>query len=177
MKANYFTTLLLPLVAVTALGYPLFEPQSVQAQNNFVLFGGGKDSTLGYTIRSNRTSARLNAINFFAKLPKSKAIAEIQIFYPEGFASVFNPENVKIVDRNSRNIIEVKEAISDREIRSVRFVFKEPISASKSREIEIVSLGGSNPPNSGMYRIELQAIGTEANPLFQYIGQWLVNIS
>ncbi len=177
MKFSYFTTLLLLVIPITALGHPLFEPQSVQAQNNFVLFGGGKDSTLGYTIRSNRANARLNAINFFASLPKSKAIAEIQVFYPEGFASVFNPENIKIVDRNSRNIIEVKEAISDREIRSVRFVFKEPISVSKSREIEIVSLGGSNPANSGMYRIELQAIGTEANPLFQYIGQWLVSIS
>jgi hypothetical protein len=27
-----------------------------------------------------------------------------------------------------------------------------------------------------MYRVQVQALGTEANPLFKYLGQWLVDI-
>ncbi|MBD2178794.1 DUF2808 domain-containing protein [Pseudanabaena sp. FACHB-1998] len=177
MRTNYFSAVLLSLLPMAFLGSITFAPQSVKSQNNFVLLGSGKEAALGYTIRTNRANARLNTINFFVKLPKSKAIAEIQIQYPQGFGNVFSPDNIRVIDRNNRKEVEIKEASIDREVGTVRFLFKEPIPSSNNREIEIISSGVSNPSQSGMYRIDLQALGTEANPLFQFIGQWLVNIN
>lgn len=175
MRNNYFALLLLTLLPIASS--ITMVPSPAKAQNNFVLLGAGKDATLGYIIRTNRAGARLNTVNFFAKLPKSKAIAEIQIQYPQGFGNIFSPDNIRIIDRNSRQEIDIKEAAIDREVGTVRFLFKEPIPSSNNREIEIISSGSSNPSSSGMYRINLQALGTEANPLFQFIGQWVVNIN
>jgi hypothetical protein len=148
----------------------------LSAQNNIVLFGPNQGSTLSYVLRTSRSGARANSISFTAKIPTSKAVAELQILYPEGFGGVFNPENIKIINRRTDKVEEIERAIIDPEIRSVRFIFKQPIAGFVGQEIEISASGVTNPSKSGMYRVEAQALGTESNPLFQYLGQWLVTI-
>jgi len=150
--------------------------QTLLAQNNIVLFGPNQGSTLSYVLRTNRSGARANSFSFTAKLPTSKAVAELQILYPEGFASIFDPENIKIINRRLDKVEEIERVIIDPEVRSIRFVFKQPIAGFVGQEIEINASGVTNPSKSGMYKIEAQALGTEANPLFQYLGQWLVTI-
>ncbi|NJM27698.1 MAG: hypothetical protein HC856_04685 [Pseudanabaena sp. RU_4_16] len=61
----------------------------MQAQNNIVIFGSGKDSTLPYKTRTKRPGARLNTYSFFAPLPSNKAVAELQVIYPQGFRGDF----------------------------------------------------------------------------------------
>jgi hypothetical protein len=162
---------LLPLSAL-AIALPI---SPVKAQNNIVLFGAGKDATLGYKVRNKRPGARSNTFSFFAKLP-NKAIAEIQIVYPEGFRGIFNASNVVMLNRRSQKKYEVREVIIDREVGSARFIFQEPITPLPGQELEILTEDVTNPNNTGMYRIQAQALGTEASPLFQYLGQWLVSI-
>jgi hypothetical protein len=74
---------------------------SVQAQNNIVIFGSGKDSTLPYKTRTKRPGARLNTFSFFAPLPNNKAVAELQVIYPEGFRGIFD-DSVEIVNRRTQ---------------------------------------------------------------------------
>jgi len=160
------------LICLPSIDLPIFP---AKAQNNIVLFGSGQNSTLGYKVRNKRPGARSNTFSFFAKLP-TKSIAELQIIYPEEWRGIFSADNVTILNRRSQKKFEVREAIVDREVGSARFVFQEPIAATSGQELEILVDGVSNPNNSGMYRIQAQALGTEANPLFQYLGQWLVSL-
>jgi hypothetical protein len=170
--------ILISALTLTAIAAPtpFLIASSVQAQNNLVLFGANKDSTLGYVIRTNRPNAKLNAISFFAPLPKNKAMSELQVIYPEGFGSAIDPDNVEIVYRQTRQKVVVREVLVDRETRSVRFIFQEPIPSKTNQDLEIMVTGVTNPSNSGLFKFEVQALGTEANPLFQFLGQWLVSI-
>lgn len=147
-----------------------------QSQNNIVIFGPNQDSTLAYVIRTTRPGARSNSFSFSVNLPTNKAVAELLIYYPEGFGQVFNPENVTIINRRTDKTEEISEAIIDRELRTVRYVFKQPIPGYPGQTLELRASGVTNPSKTGMYRIEARALGTEANPLFQYLGQWLVTI-
>ncbi len=148
---------------------------SVQAQNNIILFGSGKDSTLPYKTRTKRPGARLNTYSFFAPLPSNKAVAELQVIYPQGFRGIFD-DSVEIINRRTQKKYDIQETIVDREVGSTRFVFKEAIAGAPNNELEVIIKGVSNPSDTGMYRVEAQALGTEANPLFKYLGQWLVDI-
>jgi Protein of unknown function (DUF2808) len=174
LKKNLNACLICLGLAIAAPLGLVLEPLS--AQNNIVIFGPNQGSTLSYVLRTNRPGASSNRISFSAKLPTSTAVAEIQILYPEGFGGIFNPENISIINRRTDKTLEIERAIIDPEIRTVRFVFKQPIEGFIGQEIEINAQGVTNPSRSGMYRIEAQALGTEANPLFQYLGQWLVTI-
>jgi hypothetical protein len=162
-------------LTICCLAYFGIAPLSVPAQNNVVIFGAGKDSTLPYTTRTKRPGARLNTYSFFAKLPTNKAVAELQVIYPQGFRGIFD-ESVEIVNRRTQKKYDIQEVIVDKEAGSTRFVFKEAIAAAPNNELEVLVRSVSNPSDSGMYRIQAQALGTEANPLFQYLGQWLVDI-
>lgn len=172
MKVSY---VLAATLTVLSMATALIVPSTVKAQNNIVLFGSGQDNTLGYKVRNKRPGARQNAYSFFAKLP-NKAVAELQIIYPQNFRGVFMADNVMIMNRRSQKKYEIRETIVDRDTNSIRFVFQEPIAALPNQEIEILVQNVVNPDNSGMYRVEAQALGTEANPLFQYLGQWLVSL-
>ncbi|NJL43199.1 MAG: DUF2808 domain-containing protein [Pseudanabaena sp. SU_2_4] len=99
---------------------------SVQAQNNIVIFGSGKDSTLPYKTRTKRPGARLNTYSFFAPLPSNKAVAELQVIYPQGFRGIFD-DSVEIVNRRTQKKYDIQETIVDKEVGSTRFVFKEAI--------------------------------------------------
>ncbi|MEE3716870.1 DUF2808 domain-containing protein [Tumidithrix elongata RA019] len=176
MKISTFLVSTLTCASLSAFPVALFTASSAQAQNNLVLFGAGKEATLGYVIRTTRPNDRLNSINFFAPLPKNKAVSELQVLYPEGFGSAIDPDNVEIVIRQTKQKVKVREVLVDREVRSVRFIFQEPIASKPNQELEIVATGVTNPSRSGMFRFEVQALGTEANPLFQFLGQWLVTI-
>lgn len=176
MKPNILTNTLILLSVATSIGVSATVLTPVQAQNNIILFGSGKDSTLSYKVRNQSPGANLNTFNFFAELPKSKAVAELRVTYPPEFRGAFLADKVKIVDRQTKREYKLNEVIVDRQIGSTRFVFAEPIPAKPSQSIELIVSGITNPRSAQMYRIEAQALGTEANPLFQYLGHWLVSI-
>ncbi len=169
-----------PLAAslVAAVLFPTFAiVPAARSQNNIILFGSGKDTTLPYRTRTQSPGAQLNSFYFYLPLPSNKAVAEIQIRYPQEFRSAFGSgEKVSIRDRGSKASYKIREIIADRELGSVRFVLAEPIPAKPNQQLELYVASVSNPTESGMYRIEAQALGTEANPLFQFLGQWQVSI-
>ncbi len=150
------------------LGMPLFS------QNNVVIFGP-RENTLAYRIRTSRPRAAQNFINFYAPLPRNKAVAELQIIYPEGMASIFNPDRLSVRNRRTQVEYPIREMLVDEQVGSVRIVFNSPIPAEAGQELEIISMGGTNPP-SGMYQVRVNVLGTEANPLYVVLGQWLVSI-
>jgi len=144
------------------------------AQNNVVIFGP-RENTLAYRIRTSRPRAAQNFINFYAPLPKNKAVAELQIIYPHAMASIFNPERLSVRNRRTQVEYPVREMLVDEEVGSVRIVFNSPIAGQPGQELEITSQGGTNPA-SGMYQVRVNVLGTEANPLFVVLGQWMVSI-
>jgi hypothetical protein len=172
MKIRIILPAALTICCLSAL---LIAPSSINAQNNVVIFGPNRDSTLPYTTRTKRPGARLNTYSFFAKLPNNKAVAELQVIYPQGFRGIFD-ESIEIVNRQTKKKYAIQETIVDKEVGSIRYVFKEAIAAAPNNELELIVTGVSNPSDSGMYRIQAQALGTEANPLFKFLGQWLVDI-
>ena len=144
------------------------------SQNNIILFGEGLPA-LPYTTRTSKSGARLNYYNFFARLP-NKSVTELQIAYSEGIGGIFQEDNISIIDRATGNIIPIKEVKIDREGRGVRIIFNEEIPGTR-KQVEIRVAGVTNPRNAGVYELVIQVLGTEANPLFQTLGRWLVNIS
>jgi hypothetical protein len=166
------------LVWVTALVIaPLCSAPLAHGQNNIVIFGSDRDATLPYRVRNSRVGSRLNTFNFFAPLPENRAIAEIQILYPEGFAGVFATDSLRLVNRETQRPLPIREITHDRETRDIRVIFTEPLPARSTRQIEVIASGVSNPGRTGMYSVQVHALGTEANPLFQYLGRWLVTIN
>lgn len=143
-------------------------------QNNIILFGEGSPP-LAYTTGTKRAGARLNNYNLFVKLP-NRGVAELQIAYPEGIGGIFQEDSIEVIDRGSGKPIPLKEIKIDREGRGVRLLFAETIPGNKQTLIIRLS-GVNNPRNSGVYELVVQALGTEANPLFQTIGRWLVDIN
>jgi hypothetical protein len=158
----------------TALALMISLAMPAQAQNNLVLFGN-RDNVLGYRTRTSRPRAALNFYTFYVPLPRNKAVAELQIIYPNGMASIFNPDRLEIRDRRSGKVYSTMERIVDEQVGSVRLVLSEPIPSQAGQELEITAEGVTNPP-SGMYRVRVSVMGTEANPLFFSVGQWLVSI-
>lgn len=150
------------------MGLPLF------AQNNVVIFGP-RDNVLAYRIRTSRPRAAQNFINFYAPLPRNRAVAELQIIYPREMASIFHPDRLSVRNRRSQAEYAIREMLVDEEGGSVRIVFHSPIPAAAGQELEIISEGGTNPP-PGMYQVRVNVLGTEANPVFIVLGQWLVSI-
>ncbi len=143
-------------------------------QNNIILFGSGSPP-LSYTTGTKKAGARLNYFNLFVRLP-NKAIGELQIAYPEGGGSMFQEESIEVIDRSTGKQIPLQEIKIDREGRGVRLVFSEPIPGN--RQTLVIRLSGvNNPRSSGVYELVVQALGTEANPLFQTLGRWLVDIN
>jgi hypothetical protein len=169
------TAIALLSLSVCGLATLSLKVPTVLAQNNMVLFGN-KENNLPYVIRNKKPGASRNHIKFYAPLPEGRAVAEVQIVYPQEFRSAFVPRKLTVRDRRSKEEYEVNDISVDSELNSVRIEFKEPIAASPNQELEIAAKSVTNPRHAGMYRIEMQALGTEANPLFQYMGQWLVSI-
>lgn len=165
------------LIALLALGtivLPL-QAQNLLAQNNVILFGRDRDNVLAYRVRNQRPQAALNSFSFYVPLPSNRAIAELQIIYPQPMAGIFHPDRLEVRNRRTGQLYATTEVVRDEEVGSVRFVFKETISAQAGQELEIASEGGTNP-TSGMYRVRVNVLGTEKAPLFISLGQWLVSI-
>jgi hypothetical protein len=169
------TTIVLLSLFGSGLTALILKVPAASAQNNMVLFGN-KENNLPYVIRNKNPGAASNYIRFFAPLPAGKAVAEVQIVYPQEFRSAFAPRKLTVRDRRTKEEYEVRDISIDPALNSVRIEFVEPIPAIANQELEIIAKGVTNPRHAGMYRIEVQALGTEANPLFQYLGQWLVSI-
>jgi hypothetical protein len=163
-----FTQIAISAFLLCGSGMPLF------AQNNVVIFGP-RENTLAYRIRTSRPRAAQNFINFYAPLPKNRAVAELQIIYPQGMASIFHPDRLSVRNRRTQVEYPIREMLVDDQVGSVRIIFNPPISAEAGQELEIISEGGTNPP-PGMYQVRVNFLGTEASPLFLVLGQWLVSI-
>lgn len=143
-------------------------------QNNIILFGKGPPP-LSYTTGTKKSGARLNYYNFFLRLP-NKGVAELQIVYPEGMGGIFQEDSIEVIDSLTGKQIPIKEIKIDREGQGVRILFAEVIPGNK-QTLEIRVTGINNPRNSGVYELVVQALGTEASPLFQTLGRWLVDIN
>ncbi len=175
LTRKFFLTLLTLTATCTGVGaLAILAPtQSAQAEG-FVLFGPGRDSTLGYSIRNGRPSARGEYLRLFIPA-QDVAATELQLNYPEAYNQYLRPDLVRILNQRTRQEIRVQQATNDPSTGSIRFAFAEPVPSGVPLELRITGL--TNPSSPGMYRLQARLLGTEANPLFRYVGQWLVTIS
>ncbi|MBD2104655.1 DUF2808 domain-containing protein [Leptolyngbya sp. FACHB-261] len=150
----------------------LLPSQSAQAEG-WVLFGPSRDTTLDYDLINERPNARSVTLRLFMPA-QDVASTELQVNYPDAYIGLLRPELVRVYNRRSRQEIPLQEATNDAESGSLRFTFKDPVAAGVPLELRVVGL--TNPSRPSIYRLQARLLGTEANPLFRYVGQWLVTI-
>ncbi len=168
---RHLLTLLALTTTVTGLGGLLIPPPSAHAEG-WVLFGPDRDRTLEYNLFNPRPTGRGNLRLFVPS--QNIAISELQINYPDNYGRLIKTDHIQVFNQATGQPIATQEIVSDPDIGSLRFSFTEPIPAGTRLEIRFNQI--INPAISSIYRFQARILGTEANPIFRYIGQWFVTI-
>ena len=118
----------------------------------------------GYVRRLERYKLRIPA--------QDVAVAEVQINFADNFNGSVNPEQIRLEVEGEP--VEIDEIFWSEEFLSLEVVVAEPIAAGQ--QMRLVLSQTRNPRDPGFYRIQGRVLGTEANPIFRYVGHWIVQI-
>lgn len=165
--------ILVSLIGATALTLVCsgIQPQITHAQSGLVLTGSEDVPVLRYILDFNGIRRRLD--RYRLDIPaQDVAVAEIQLNGPDYFDGSFDPENIRLEVEGSK--VEVREAYWNEEFRSLEVVIQEPVAAGQAMRLVLSNV--RNPSREGEYRFEGRVLGTEPNPLFRSIGNWLISI-
>lgn len=154
------------LLAVTATSMSL---KPVRAQSGLVLSGAAdRDRVLRYSLDDGTTRSR---DRYKLSLPAQEvAVAEIQVSFEQKFDGSIDPDRVRV--EVEREEVEVDEIFWSPEFSSLEVVMADPIPAGQ--RMQVIIPGARNPRDPGFYRIQGRVLGTEANPIFRYVGEWIV---
>ncbi|MFS8913434.1 DUF2808 domain-containing protein [Synechococcus sp. H60.2] len=142
-----------------------------KAQSGFVITGSEGVPVLSYRLDFRGIRGRLD--RYRLKIPpQDVAVAEVQISADRNFDAVIDPQNVRLEVEGKP--VELAEVYWDEEFRSLEVVARQPIAAGQ--EIRLVLSNVRNPSAAGIYRVEARVRGTEPNPLFRKVGNWLITI-
>ena len=156
------------LLAVAATSVPV---KPVRAQSGFVLSGAAdRDRVLRYSLDDGTARSR---DRYKLTLPAQEvAVAEIQVSFEQKFDGNIDPDRVRV--EVEREEVEVDEIFWSPEFNSLEVVMADPIPAGQ--RMQVIMPGARNPSDTGFYRIQGRVLGTEANPIFRYVGEWIVSI-
>ena len=164
LAALGLTSLLLVGVSSTVVG-----PNSANAQSGIVLSGAAdRERVLRYSLDDGTTRSR---DRYKLSLPAQEvAVAEIQVSFEQRYNGNINPDRVRVEVEGEE--VELDEIFWSKEFNSLELVISEPIAAGQS--MKVIMPGARNPTDPGFYRIQGRVLGTEANPIFRYVGEWIV---
>ena len=164
IAALSFTSLLLVGVSATLVG-----PDSANAQSGIVLSGAAdRERVLRYSLDSGTTRSR---DRYKLSLPAQEvAVAEVQVSFEQKYNGNINPDRVRLEVEGDE--VELDEIFWSEEFNSLELVISEPVAAGQN--MKVIMPGARNPSDPGFYRIQGRVLGTEANPIFRYVGEWIV---
>lgn len=166
-----FAGLAVGLCGTVAVASSLLIPASVSAQGGIVITGGGDAEVLGYKLDFNGKRRILDRYRLKFP-PQDVAVSEVAISFEEKFDGKVNPDQVRLeVEGKS---VPLREVSWDPEFKSLEVATEEPIDAGQ--EMKLVLSRVRNPRSNGLYRIYARVLGTEANPLYRFVGLWIVTI-
>ncbi len=100
------------------------------------------------------------------------AVSELQLNFESSFDGRVDPDKVRLeVEGQS---VPLRAVYWDDTIKSVEVEIAEPVAAGQAMELVLSDV--RNPRNMGYYRVQARVLGTEPNPVFQYIGLWILDI-
>ncbi len=140
------------------------------AQNGWIITGSEDVDVLKHRLDFGGKAERLERYRLTVP-PQDVAVAEIQINMGPQFDSTVDPNHVRLEVEGQK--VELSEVYWNPEFRSLEVIAKEPIASGQ--EMMVVASRVRNPI-SGIYRFEGRVLGTEANPLFRLVGNWLIDI-
>ncbi len=172
---KYSQSLCLPWLgarlALAGLVGSLLLLPSARAQSGFVITGSEGVPVLSYRLDFRGIRGQLD--RYRLKIPpQNVAVAEVQIKADSNFDAVIDPKNVRLEAEGKP--VELAEVYWNEEFRSLEVVARQPIAAGQ--EIRLVLSNVRNPSAAGIYRVEARVRGTEPNPLFRKVGNWLITI-
>ena len=142
------------------------------AGSGFTLSGAADpDRVLSYTLDFGGYIRRLE--RYRLSLPaQDVAVAEVQVNFEQKFDGNVNPDNIRLEVEGEP--VDIDEVFWSEEFNSLEVVLVEPIAAGQT--MKLILSGARNPRDPGFYRIQGRVLGTEANPIFRYVGEWIVSI-
>ncbi len=149
----------------------LLLPGSVGAQSGLVITGSEGVPVLSYRLDFRGIRGRLDRYRLTIP-PQNVAVAEVQINGDRNFDARIDPENVRLEVEG--NPVDLEAVYWNEEFRSLEVVARQPIAAGQEMQLILSNL--RNPESAGIYRLEARVRGTEPNPLFRNVGNWLITI-
>ncbi|MEM6445483.1 MAG: DUF2808 domain-containing protein [Cyanobacteria bacterium J06642_2] len=149
----------------------LLAPRLVRAQGGIVITGANDAEVLSYKLDFNGKRRILD--RYRLKLPaQDVTVSEVAINFEEKFDGKVNPEQVRLEVEGE--VVPIREVSWDPEFKSLEVAAEQPIDAGQ--EMRLVLSQVRNPRSNGLYRIYARVLGTEANPLYRFVGLWIVTI-
>lgn len=140
------------------------------AGSGFVLFGSDEIPVLNYRLDFGGQRRKLE--RYRLDIPaQDVAVAEIQIEGDDHFNGKFDPEKVRL--EVEKEPVPIREVYWNPEFNSLEVIIEDPVAAGQ--EMRLV-LSNVRNPDSGTYRFRARLLGTEANPLFRLVGNWIITI-
>lgn len=102
--------------------------------------------------------------------PQDLAVAEIQISAPL-FKGKVDPAQIRLEVEGQP--VPLETTFWSQEFSSLEVILKDPVPAGQ--EMRLI-LSNVRNPEAGIYRFECRLLGTEANPIFRLVGQWLITV-
>ncbi|AGY57359.1 DUF2808 domain-containing protein [Gloeobacter kilaueensis] len=148
---------------------------SATAQSGFCLFGCAKEPEyiLNYKIE-NREHDYTSDRYYLWMRPENVAVKQIQILTDPAFDGRFDLKAIDVASRTSGATYAVESTEWDNDQRTVTIVLAKPIPAQE--EIQLVFSQVLNPSTDGIYKLVARVLGTEANPIYRYVGTWSISI-
>jgi hypothetical protein len=137
----------------------------------FVITGSEEVPVLKYKLDFNGVRNRLD--RYRLDIPaQDVAVAEIVVSGEPNFDGKVDPNEVRLeVEGKS---VELASVYWDEQFRSLEVVAKEPIASGQKMRLVLSNV--RNPSNPSDYRFTGRVLGTEANPLFRTVGNWIISI-
>lgn len=100
------------------------------------------------------------------------AVSELQLNFESSFDGSVDPEKARLEVEGQ--VVPLGEIFWDDSIKSLEVQIAEPVAAGQNMELILSEV--RNPRNGGFYRVQARLLGTEPNPIFRYIGIWILDI-
>lgn len=166
----------LVVVGLGSVAVTMGIPDRVLAQggSGLLLTGSEGVPVLNYRLDFNGIQSRLDRYRLDIP-PQNVAVAEVQISMPPTGRAVFdgtvNPDEVRLEVEGEP--VELRDVFWNPEFRSLEVVAAQPVAAGQSMTVVMSNVRN---PSAGVYRFEGRLLGTEANPIFRFVGNWLISI-
>jgi len=103
---------------------------------------------------------------------QSVAVAEIQINADEVFDADVDPNAVRVEAEGQP--VAIREVFWSPEFRALEVAFQDPIPSGQ--RIVVFLSNVRNPTEANIFRLRANLLGTEPNPIFRTVGNWMVTI-